>query len=222
MIKYGLISETDGLTLQKVLDLILSENPESCLTHENIMTSTPICITEVGLFDCGTAGGIFSYLSTKCAIRYTGIDNEVLKPIKAPEYINYIKGNSSDVYNQIEDNSQHLIFIDGCHTFPAVIADFFCYAPKVKPGGYIAFHDSGRHINPLHGWQGVGDKNDPDFCLGGVRKALDTIGLFNRWGGCSLSGEMIDHTGCRGFELIFDEADTNDEAGGITVFKRLY
>jgi len=32
----------------------------------------------------------------------------------------------------------------------------------------------------------------------------------------------IEHTGSFGFELIFDEADETNEAGGICVFKKIY
>ncbi len=35
------------------------------------------------------------------------------------------------------------IFIDGCHEYDAARRDTFQYAPFVKPGGWIAFHDVG-------------------------------------------------------------------------------
>lgn len=225
MIKYGLISETDARTLEKTIDLIFEGFPE--LREGNDLASfgnetKAIKITEVGLFDCGTAKGICSYISTKASWLYIGIDNERHKQIDAPNWINFIKGNSNEVYNQLKDESQHLIFIDGLHTFAGVISDFFCYAPKVKVGGYLAFHDTGKHINPLHGWQRVGDKNDPDMCLGGVRKALDKIGILGSWmkfeDRADIWAEPINNQ----WQLIFDEADINDEAGGICVFKKLY
>lgn len=207
-IKYGLISETDGLTLQKTIDLLSKELDDGFIN-----------VTEVGVYGGDTGKGLSDYIKSKGIIpNMIGIDNKRDNEPLRFEYNKLIIGNSNEVYNQIPDNSQHLIFIDGCHTFPAVIADFFCYAPKVKPGAYFAFHDTGSHINPLHGWQGVGDKNDPDFCLGGVRKALKEIGLF-----AVVDAKTNDIYSLNGeWELIFDEADPNDEAGGITVFKRLY
>jgi len=211
-IKYGLISSVDADCLIKTIETISKSSGDGFVN-----------ITEVGVYAGQTGNWLrraVKYYNRKCYI--TGIDNNKDGETLRFQYDKLIIGNSSEVYNQLEDESQHLIFIDGCHTFPAVIADFFCFCSKVKVGGFLAFHDTGVHIDKLHGWQGVGDNNDPDMCLGGVRKALKEIGLFNKWGGCSIGGEMIDHTGCRGFELVFDEADPNDLAGGICVFKKLY
>lgn len=211
MIKYGLISQIDARTLEKTIDLICDEFPNEMLRT-----------LEVGVYSGLTSKAIIQYIFNvkKRFTWHMGIDNNKDGQPMTDwfEAATFISGNSSEVYNQIPDNSQHLIFIDGCHTFPAVIADFFCYAPKVKPGGYIAFHDTGSHINPLHGWQGVGDKNDPDFCLGGVRKALNKIGLLVDFENANQDINRYYNE----WELIFDEADPNDEAGGITVFKRLY
>jgi len=209
-IKYGLISQTDARTLEATIDLIHN--------HEKV----GINITEIGLFNCGTAMGLVEYATSKgLVVKYTGIDNEKDKPVEnIPQWMNFIKGNSNEVYNQIEDNSQHLIIVDGLHTFAGLVSDFFCYSPKVKVGGFIAFHDTGKHIDPLSGWQGVGFENDPDFCLGGVRKALEKIGLFQR----TYAEGDYPHSwiGNKEFELIFDQADPNDEAGGFTVFQKLY
>lgn len=229
MIKYGLISETDGKTIEKILDLICNY----------FFIGQEINITEIGLYGGTTSKGIYEYVTSKqygsllsdisalatthnVKCNYIGIDNnkdgEPL--IHFPKEGKLIIGNSTEVYNQIPDNSQHLIFIDGLHTFAGVIADFYCYAPKVKVGGYIAFHDTGKHIVPTHGWQGVGDKNDLDMCLGGVRKALQTIGLLEPFinpNYKNVEGGIYDQ-----WELIFDEADINDEAGGICVFKKLF
>lgn len=208
-IQYGLISKTDARTLEKTIDLIFQE-------------TNMINIAEIGLYNCETTKGLQEYCSQRYSrTHYTGIDNLKDKTTdyvmqNASIYDQLIIGNSNEVYNQLEDNSQHLIFIDGLHTFAGVVSDFFCYAPKVKGGGYMAFHDTGKHINPLHGWQGVGDKNDPDMCLGGVRKALEKIGLL--WD--ADSNEFIDRY-AEEWELVFDEADPNDEAGGICVFKKL-
>lgn len=206
-IKYGLISQTDARTLEATIDLIHN--------HEKV----GINITEVGLFNCGTAIGLAEYATSKgLVVKYTGIDNEKDKPVEnIPRWMNFIKGNSSEVYNQIEDNSQHLIIVDGLHTFAGVVSDFFCYKNKLKKGSYMAFHDVAVHLEPFSGWQGVGDKNDPDFCLGGVRKALESIGLIWKDGEDFFIDRYADE-----WELIFDEADPNDEAGGFIVFKKLY
>jgi cephalosporin hydroxylase len=38
-----------------------------------------------------------------------------------------------------------LLFIDGDHTYEGVKADFEAYAPLVRSGGVIAFHDIAEH-----------------------------------------------------------------------------
>lgn len=198
-IQYGLISKTDSLTLEKTIDLICDELDKGFIYS--------IKVTEIGLFDCGTAGGIWEYIIRikNQSVDYTGIDNESIKVVNIPQWMRFIKGNSNEVYNQLQDNSQHLIFIDGCHCFAHVISDFYCYADKVKVGGYLAFHDTGKHIKPFKDFQ-HGDKDNPDAYIS-VRKALGKIGL--------LAQQIY-------WQLIFDEADETDEAGGITVFKKLY
>lgn len=251
-IKYGLISRTDAACLERTIDLICNEN------HGELN------ICEIGIFDGQTARGIYEHvtkkqygsigsakgslakvLNYKC--NYTAIDNnkdkEVLRPF--PE-CNLIIGNSNEVYNQLEDNSQHLIFVDGCHCFAHVISDFFCYADKVKVGGYMAFHDTGKHIKPFKDFQ-HGDKDNPDAFIS-VRKALTKIELFKMQKGYFIDAEKLEKVDFEAtqkkidelkelgnqigilpmehdkkqWQLIYDVADETNEAGGITVFKKLY
>lgn len=212
MIKYGLISEVDARCLEKTIDLIVKE-----------LDGSVINITEIGLFNSETSYGVKCYIDSKPGIGcyFTGIDNEKDKPINPPAWMRFIKGNSNEVYNQLEDNSQHLIFVDGCHCFAHVISDFFCYADKVKVGGFLAFHDAGKHIKPFKDFQ-HGDISDRDAYIS-VRRALERVGLFKDIGYDMLPGGYVSSrkTGGNGFQLIFDEADEANEAGGICVFQRM-
>jgi hypothetical protein len=190
----GLISELDAQTIEATLRFLVESN------------SAFISITEVGLFNCATSIGIYNYLcSRNCSVLYFGIDNQKDKPIIAPDWMNLIIGNSNEVYYNLHDNSQDLIFIDANHSFPYVVSDFFCYADKVKIGGYMALHDAGRHIKPMTGYQS-GEIDNPDSYIA-VRKALKKIGLLdNKF---------------EGWELVFDRADETDEMGGVVVLKRI-
>lgn len=203
---YGLISDVDAGVIEKTLDLICEKSPKGVIN-----------VLEVGVYAGDTGMGITNYLCSKnrdCFL--TGVDNMRDGEKIRTNYDKLIIGNSNEVYNQIEPESQDFVFIDGCHTYPMVISDFYCYSPKVKKGGFILFHDTGVHINPLHGYQGVGDPNDPDMCLGGVRKALELIGLIWK----DEEDFFIDRY-ANEWELIFDKADPNDEAGGICCFKKI-
>jgi predicted O-methyltransferase YrrM len=61
--------------------------------------------------------------------------------------ITEIKGDSHSpdtvrrVISMIPNNSVDLLFIDGDHTYSGSKADYDNYAPLVRPGGFIAFHD---------------------------------------------------------------------------------
>lgn len=211
MIKYGLISETDARTLEKTIDLICDEFPNEMLRT-----------LEIGVYSGLTSKAIIQYIFN-VKKRYTwhiGIDNNKDGQPMTDwfEAATFISGNSSEVYNQIEDNSQYLIFVDGCHCMSCVISDYFLYGEKVKVGGYFAFHDTGRHIKPFKDFQ-HGDKNNEGAYIS-VRKALEYCGAFGYWNyPKDYHGEK---KGNDRWELVFDEADETNEAGGICVFKRLY
>lgn len=48
---------------------------------------------------------------------------------------------SGRVRNRLGNNQLDLVFIDGDHSYEGVKADFELYAPLVRKGGMIAFHD---------------------------------------------------------------------------------
>jgi hypothetical protein len=194
--KYGLINSQDAFFIEETLrDIIID------------FRAQPIRITEIGLYNCETSIGIKNFIeSNGREVFYTGIDNEKDKPIEKPFDMNLIIGNSSEVYNQLADHSQHMIIVDGDHTFPGVICDFFCYADKLKYDGFFVFHDTAPHIGGFKDWQRRGDREDSDMYIS-VRKALDKIGVLKN----KLSG----------WRLIVDACDPNDEAGGVIILKKL-
>lgn len=204
--KYGLISLTDAYVLERTLDLIM-----------DAFDDVVIQVSEIGVYSGMTTSGMDDYIASKRrSARFTMIDNnkdgEEIKFL--PQYYDLIIGNSNEVYNQLEDNSQHLIFIDGDHSYIGVISDFYAYADKVKVGGYLAFHDTGQHIKPFKDFQ-HGDKNNP-YAYISARKALHKLWLL-------FDADVLKlYERHPQWELIFDEADKTDEAGGITVFKRLF
>lgn len=196
-IQYGLISRTDANTLEKTIDLICDE-----FNHENIIN-----FCEIGVYSGSTGTGVGLYLNINHhkSIYSTGIDNNKDNEPIIGYYDNLIIGNSNEVYNQLEDNSQHLIVQDANHSYPNAIQDFFCYMRKVKVGGYMWWHDVAIHSQGKD-WQRMGDINDSDMSIA-VRKALTDIGLFdNKF---------------EGWEFIMEDADINDNCGGCAVFKRV-
>lgn len=194
-IKYGLISKTDARTLEKTIDLILEETNDE-----------EIGVLEVGIYAGSTGNAIREYVISKGRkIHLIGIDSEKDKEPLRYWYDDLIIGKSTEAYHTLTDGILSLAFIDACHCFYHVISDFFCYADKIKKRGFLAFHDTARHIKPMTDYQ-HGGKDNPDAYIS-VRKALKKIGLLD--------------DKYEGWELIFDTADENDPAGGITVIRKV-
>ncbi len=63
-----------------------------------------------------------------------------------------IKGWSSDIVKDFEDNSLDFVFIDGNHALEYVIEDIAKWSPKVREGGIISGHDyfRGHGKNLMH------------------------------------------------------------------------
>ena len=75
--------------------------------------------------------------------------------------ITLLLGTSEEVVPPLEDNLVDLVFIDGCHNYPAVKQDIELALPKLKSDGTMTFHD--------WGWNGAKD--------GGPTKAI--VEMFN-------------------------------------------
>jgi len=71
--------------------------------------------------------------------------------------ITKIKDFSYNVYDQFEDASIDLLYIDGEHTYNGVQRDINLFLPKIKETGWIAGHDYKKK------WQGVMRAVD-EFC----------------------------------------------------------
>jgi hypothetical protein len=195
-IQYGLISRVDSDTMEKCFDEIFEKFPNELIQY-----------TEVGLYNGRTTSGVREYFKSK-GKNYiqTGIDNFKDKEelVFFPEDAALIQGSSIEVYNKLPDESQHFIMIDGNHSFPYVIADFFCYKNKVKIGGFICFHDAAPHAQKVS-WQRMGSKDDEDMNIS-VLRALEAVNVTNH-----------------GFELAYHEFAPKevDEGGGVIIFRRI-
>lgn len=172
-------------------------------------SNEPIKITEVGIHNGHTSRLMRNVvLSLGRELDYTGIDAQIDFKMGPPfEGAKFIVGYSTDVYAQIEDGSQHMIFIDANHNLVYTAADFLVYQSKLKPGGLFVFHDTGSHIPAFKDYQHMGDRKNPDNYIA-CRKALTLLGLY-------------DTPESRGFRLFIDKADQKYETGGVTAFVKL-
>lgn len=86
------------------------------------------------------------------------VETEYLKNIEPYRHIiNPVKGDSSKIASEYEDESLDFVFIDGDHNYDGCKKDIVNWYPKVKKGGIIAGHDY------VPDFQGVVDAVDEFF-----------------------------------------------------------
>ena len=61
--------------------------------------------------------------------------------------VTFLHGDSAQSAAQFNDESFHLVFIDGDHTARGVLRDLEAWVPKVRSGGVISGHDYGSHFH---------------------------------------------------------------------------
>jgi len=192
---YGLITKKDSETLEKTLMLVKNSFAQ-------------IRTLELGVHAGKTSKGILEFFEGEDHI-HAGIDNnrDGMSMSMSLNFTNFkfINGNTNEVYNQVSDNSQSFIFVDANHSYPSTMLDFLLYSDKVAHGGYLAFHDTGKHIKPFTDYQGMGSKDDSDMYIS-CRKAIKKLGLLD---------------GHPNWLMVFDEADETSHTGGMTVFKKI-
>ena len=124
---------------------------EWCL-RQLVRPNDDVSILEIGTHDGGTAMGMMRFLeSIGGAIDYYGIDpdNGSHRPRHLPGGARIIIGDSAEVYDQVPYDHD-LVWVDGCHCFNHVVLDTMHYAPKVRMGGFICYHDINPEIGRAH------------------------------------------------------------------------
>lgn len=183
--RYGAILDEDV----EVLEACMKKIGESRMIGPGGGSYAPIRICEIGMHDGATAKGIESFWKQRLyfTLEYYGIDPDdgTKRPRYTPQGATVIVGDSCEVFNQVPDGLD-LLWVDGCHCFNHVVLDTLHYAPKVRVGGFICFHD----VNP----KGQGTEHQyhgpdiPEFGLA-VNQALTAIQF--PWTGWQLFMERI-------------------------------
>ncbi len=75
-------------------------------------------------------------------------DEAVAKVEFAKHKVQILRGTTSEVIDQIPDESLDFIYIDGDHTLEGITIDMIKWYPKVKPGGFIGGDDFSPSIFP--------------------------------------------------------------------------
>lgn len=116
-------------------------------------------VLEIGGF-CGGTARFFSTLGAEVGCVDSG--SEPFLDQTAAEYgIRRFHGRSDDplvidaVRAWVGHQPLDVLFIDGDHTIPGVTHDYATYAPFVKPGGLIVFHDVIRRPDNSQGQHAI-------------------------------------------------------------------
>ena len=136
---------------------------EACLS-ELCEQKGIIHVLEIGMHAGATARGIKAFAEARgCQIWYIGIDPDTSGRCVAWDGATVLIGDSAELFHKVP-NGLDLVWVDGCHCMNHVILDLIHYAPKVRPQGFMCFHD----INPegagqFHQYHGP---DIPEFGLG--------------------------------------------------------
>jgi hypothetical protein len=192
---YGAIVDEDVIVLETCLrELLLPVAVEK------------LRVVEIGMHDGGTARGIEQFVREHGAdLEYWGIDPDEGKtrPRYLPKGGVTVIGDSAEVFHHVPDGVD-LVWVDGCHCVNHVILDTVHYAPKVRVGGFMLFHDvaPAGQMHPTQGRQYHGPMI-PEFNLA-VGRAHELI----RW--------PFD-----GWAMILEAWPTDRNDCGTRAFRRL-
>ncbi len=138
--KYGAILVEDVVVLETCLrEAIYDANGER-----------PVRVVEIGMHDGGTARGIERFLNERGAgLSYVGVDPDdgTTRPRYVPAGGRTIIGATAEVSHEVEapfNGGLDLVWVDDCHCVNHVVLDTVHYAPLVRIGGFMLFHD----VNP--------------------------------------------------------------------------
>jgi hypothetical protein len=131
--KWSLMTDTDRQTIKVIVDIV-------CVTWPLI--NNTLSFLEIGTYNASTAWGVRKLVEARGkTLDYWGIDTMSHDAVLWPG-AHMIIGDSTKIFYQVPNLPFDILFIDGPHFTTNCMLDFLNYAPKVKIGGLILFHDA--------------------------------------------------------------------------------
>lgn len=189
---YGLLTPTDVEQLEQALREAW-KRARTRLAHAFYGegdTAERFRVLEIGVCHGDTSRGIRDYLESfggfydedekehPFPLDFWCVDNQRDRPIEPPfPGAHLVLGPSEEVYPQVPGVFD-FVLVDGCHCANHVALDFLHYGDKVRPGGFLMFHDMSPRAQGKLDWQGHGPKEHPDFGTAS-REAARLLGLLD-------------------------------------------
>ncbi len=129
-LKWSLMTDTDRATLRTTVAGMCDS------------ISSTLNFLEIGTFNGSTAWGVKAVAEGRGKrINYYGVDTMTHDTVLWPQATMVI-GDSTKIFYRVPNVPFDILFIDGLHCTTNCMLDFLNFAPKVKIGGLILFHDS--------------------------------------------------------------------------------
>lgn len=185
---YGAITQADA----RVLEAVLLE-----------FKDRPMKFLEIGVYNGGTARGVRDFCKEQnIALEYYGIEAGILcvPTVPFPE-AHFVIGESREVFMKVP-NDLDVVLVDGDHTFNAVVLDTVHYSRKVKPSGFMVYHDTAPHVQHKLAEPNRNYPEHPWF-HNAVNDALNAVGFPFRGWKLWLSGfdSLADYGGTTAYRL---------------------
>lgn len=128
--KWSLMTDTDRSTIRSTVESMCFQDLR------------PLNFCEIGTYNGSTAWGVKKITDSKYVpLNYWGVDVMTHDTVLWPE-ANMVIGDSTEIFYKVPDVPFDILFIDGPHCTRNCMLDFLNFAPKVRIGGLIMFHDS--------------------------------------------------------------------------------
>ncbi len=136
--KWSLMTDTDRATIKQTLEGMCDLS--TCFS--GIQDCHTLAFLEIGTYNGSTAWGVKNIVEANHKkLNYWGVDVMTHDAVLWPE-ANMVIGDSTKVFHQVPNLPFDILFIDGPHNTGNCMLDFLNFAPKVRKGGLVLFHDA--------------------------------------------------------------------------------
>ena len=202
-IQYGALTPTDIDVLEACMAEVCHDKPT-------------LWVCEIGVYQGQTARGMRDWCAANGKnIAYWGVeDGSICNPEAPFEMARLVLGKSHLVADSVPDNMD-LVIVDADHGGPQVIMDVMAYAPKVRKGGMMFFHDTAPQVQ-----QTMPERGHPDREADLAACGDSTLYRFVHTNSVNLALELI-HWPFHGWELWREAHDPESKFGGVRVYRRI-